>query len=384
MAKKAEITKKEATPNEVAKVELTPSTRFTNTVMREYSGKAGSIELSSFQTRLIQNYFIGVDTALKMAEDKRLKKPESKRDSASVTWKNINMESLAIQVVACSRIGFDPGLPNHINMVPYKNNTTGKYDIVFIEGYRGKELKAKKYGFDVPDKVIIEIVFETDVFIPIKRDSENDVENYEFKITKPFDRGGVLGGFYYHLFTENPEKNRLMIYNLAEIEKRKPKYASAEFWGGDKTVWKNGKPAGKEHVEGWFLEMIFKTIFRLAYDSITIDSKKVDDDFMQMVSAEKINSDKLENRNENLKNDSARTIESNANQEEISMPEDDVQDAEEVQDEREDKVIEEAEKEKEPKAKNLKAPPPPDEGDTGDIGDANPDALKSGAKEKLF
>jgi hypothetical protein len=51
-----------------------------------------------------------------------------------------------------------------------KNNKTKKYDISFITRYRGLELKAKKYGLDVPDAVIVELVHANDHFKSIKKD----------------------------------------------------------------------------------------------------------------------------------------------------------------------------------------------------------------------
>jgi len=70
----------------VAKSELTPNKRFSDTVIKEYSGKAGTIELSSFQTRLIQNYFIGVDTALKIAEARIIKHYSKKLALNIISW----------------------------------------------------------------------------------------------------------------------------------------------------------------------------------------------------------------------------------------------------------------------------------------------------------
>jgi recombination protein RecT len=184
------------------------------------------------------------------------------RDPLPVTWENVNMESLARSVVAYARIGLDPAQKNHINMIPYKNNTTGKYDIGFIEGYRGIELKAMKYGLDVPDAVIVELVYTNDKFKPIKKSLNNPYESYEFEIVDAFDRGEIKGGFYYHIYSKYPEKNKLVIMTLKDIEKRKPKYASSEFWGGEKDVWKDGKKVGTEQVEGWFEKMCYKTIYR--------------------------------------------------------------------------------------------------------------------------
>jgi len=277
-----------AQKTEIVQQRLTDSERFTNKVLQEFTGAAGGeIALTKFQKRLVQNYFISVDLALSKAETNRLKKDESKRDSVPVKWENVNMPQLAVNVVSCARIGYDPALPNHINMVPFKNNSTGKYDIVFVPGYRGKELMAVKYGLDIPKDVVVELVFSTDKFRVIKKDLNNTVESYEFTVVTPFTRGEVIGGFYYHVF-DDKTKNKLVFYSKAEIDKRKPEYASSEFWGGEKPVWKwndktkKNEKVGSEQVEGWYLEMATKTLYRAAYGSITIDSQKIDDDFIRL------------------------------------------------------------------------------------------------------
>lgn len=279
----------ESLSNTPAKIEPTQSERFAEMVVKEFTGALGVPELTSYQRRLVQNYFISTDIALKSAEEKRLKKSGKYQDSVPVVWANVNMQVLALNVVACSRIGYDPALPNHINMIPYKNNTTGKYDIGFIEGYRGRELKAIKYGFNPPTDVVVEVVCSNDKFKPIKKDKNNDVESYIFEVSaNPFDRGDIVGGFYYHVYQDEPKKNTLVIFNLHDIEKRKPKYASPEFWGGEKAVWKNGQKSGTETIEGWFPEMVWKTIYRAAYGSITIDGQKIDDDLIRMMENERV------------------------------------------------------------------------------------------------
>jgi recombination protein RecT len=289
----------------VENVNKTGSERFTDMVIREFQGSSGQLAVTAFQKRLMQNYFISLDQTLKMAEEKRLKKTGKWQDPVPITWANINMDSLAVHVVACARIGFDPAQPNHINMVPFKNNTTGKYDIGFIEGYRGKELKAMKYGLDVPSQVIIEIVYSNDKFTPIKKDKNNPVETYTFDIGNGFERGDIIGGFYYHLYSEMPSKNKLVIVTPADIEKRKPEKASAEFWGGKKDKWEDGKKVGTEDVAGWFPEMVYKTIYRMAYNDITIDSQKIDDDFVKLAL--------LENEAVNKMEDPRMQIAGNAN-----------------------------------------------------------------------
>lgn len=266
----------------VAQKEISPSERFMNKVVTQFGSDVGELALTKFQKRLVQNCFVALDSALKISESKR----KDKYNKLPFIWQNVNMEKLAVNVVSCARIGLDPALPNHINLIPFKNNTTGKYDVGFIEGYRGIELKAIKYGLDVPDYTVIEVVYSSDKFKSIKKDRNNPIETYEFEITKTFDRGEIVGGFYYHTFTKANEKNKLVSFSLKEIEKRKPEKASTEFWGGDKDVWEDNKVVGSVKVEGWYDQMVYKTICRAAYNSITIDSQKIDDDYMTLKQAE--------------------------------------------------------------------------------------------------
>jgi recombination protein RecT len=269
---------------QLKKAEGTPSERFTAMVSKEFAGMAGTTaQITAFQKRLIQNYFIAVDIALKTAEVNRLKKAEKYRDKVPVAWENVNMTQLAVNVVSSARMALDPVLPNHINMVPYKNNSTGKYDIGFIIGYRGKEVFAKKFGYQPPDDIIVELVFENDIFEPIKKDKDNPTETYIFQVKRPFERGVMLGGFYYHVFDKTPSKNKIVPFSKAEIDKRKPKYASTEFWGGEKDIWKDGHKTGDtEMVEGWYFEMAKKTLLRAGWGDVTIDSQKIDDDFIRL------------------------------------------------------------------------------------------------------
>ena len=100
------------------------------------------------------------------------------------------------------------------------------------------------------------------------------------------------GGFYYYSYFNHPEKNFLFVVNKAWIEKRKPEKASAEFWGGKKDKWVKDEKTGKnvkqgtEDIEGWYDEMCYKTIYRAAYNAITIDSQKIDNDYMKLAQIE--------------------------------------------------------------------------------------------------
>lgn len=338
--------------------ELTMAQRFANKVIAEFQASVGSdIALTRFQHRLAQNYCIVADMVLKKTEEKRQKKLHAKKtnpklyvDLVPCTWANINMEELAPSVVAAARVGWDPMQDNHVSLIPFKQNAVAKYGITFMPGYRGRELRAVKYGLDVPDSVVVELVYSLDRFKSYKKDRNNKIEAYEFEIVNDFDRGEIIGGFYYHIFLENPEKNKLVTLSMKEIMKRKPEHAAAEFWGGEKDVWKNGAVVGKETVEGWFDKMCYKTVFIAAYKDITIDSQKIDDDYLKLKQVE----------NDFSEAEVAQTIAENANGNIVDItpndePEGDHNNPDELKESESDKGITDAEivkmdKESEPKA----------------------------------
>lgn len=258
--------------------ELSPSQRFTAKVLALFTSNVGEIAASEYQRRLIQGYFVAIDAMLKKTEEKRLK-TTYKQEPLPYTWQNVNMDDLATMSVHLARIGLDSNQKNHINFIPYKNGTTMKYDIGCIKGYVGIEYEAKRYALEMPVDVIVELVYTTDTFRPIKRNLQNKYESYEFELGDPFARGDIKGGFAYFIY-ENPTKNKLMVMSLADILKRKPKYASAEFWGGEKDIWENNKKTGaKETIDGWYEEMCLKTVKRAAYGSIPLDPQKIDDTY---------------------------------------------------------------------------------------------------------
>ncbi|MCI1958860.1 MAG: recombinase RecT [Clostridia bacterium] len=268
---------------------LTTSERFTNQVLKEFgSNISGAIQVTDYQKQLIQGYFIGIDRALKIAEDARVRKNNGNKDhekydnNLPVVWNNVNLNDLALDVVHYARMGLDMMQGNHISPIPYKNNKTQKYDITLMPGYNGIQYIAEKYAVEPPAAVTVELVYDSDTFKPIKKDANNKTESYEFIINNPFDRGSIVGGFGYIEYTDTA-KNELIIMTLKDIEKRKPRYAASEFWGGKKTEWVDGKKTETD-CEGWFEEMCLKTIKREVYSAkhIPRDPKKVDDNYQYM------------------------------------------------------------------------------------------------------
>ena len=271
-----------------AEVKPNAAERFTAKVMKEFGSTVGEIQVTDYQRQLVQGYFIAIDRALKSAEEERLRKNEKNKDhekydnNLPVAWGNVNLNDLALDVVHYARMGLDMMQENHLFPIPYKNNKTGKYDMTLMPGYNGIQYIAEKYAVEPPLAVTVELVYSTDTFRPIKKSAENRVENYEFAINNAFDRGEIIGGFGYIEFAD-PVKNKLVIMTKKDIEKRKPKYASANFWGGKQKVWDNGKQVDQE-TDGWYEEMCLKTIKREIYSAkhIPRDPKKIDDNYQYM------------------------------------------------------------------------------------------------------
>lgn len=277
---------------------LTVSEKFANKIIAEFGGNiSGVAQVTDYQRRLIQGYFIGIDRALKQAEERRVIKNNSNRDHTydeqlPVTWTNVNLNDLAMDLVHYARIGLDMMQDNHLFPIPYKNSRTNKYDITLMEGYNGIQYISEKYALVNPKAVTIELVYSTDTFKPIKKSRANAVEGYEFEINNPFDRGEIVGGFGYIEY-EDQSRNKLVIMTIKDILKRKPEYAAAEFWGGKKKVWKDGKKV-EEDTDGWYEEMCLKTIKREVYSAKNIprDPMKIDESYHYLKAQEMRNAER--------------------------------------------------------------------------------------------
>ena len=267
--------------------ELNHSEKFMNLVMREFgSNVAGEIQITEYQRRLAQGYFIIIDRALKTTEEARLKKGNT--NNLSCNWSTVNTTDLALDVVHYASMGLDMMQDNHLFPVPYKNNKTNKYDITLMPGYNGIRYIAEKYAVEVPKSVTIELVYSNDKFTPYKKDMVHTTETYKFEITDAFDRGHIVGGFGYIEYSDN-KKNKLVFMSRKDILKRKPTYASTEFWGGEKPIWENGKKTDKtEMVEGYFDEMARKTLIREVYSAkhMPRDPQKIDDNYQYLKARE--------------------------------------------------------------------------------------------------
>ena len=175
-----------------------------------------------------------------------------------------------------------------------------------MPGYEGLRYVAIKYAIYPIIDIRVELIHKNDKF---KMTSKNNVECYEFDIENPFDRGEVIGGFGYIRY-QDETRNKLVVMSKAELLKRKPSTAAAEFWGGEKDKWENGKKVGTETIEGWQEEMLYKTMVRATCKKVPLDPKKINESYIYvMESAEnyyvesqedKVNQEIEENANKEL------------------------------------------------------------------------------------
>lgn len=235
---------------EIKKTELSMSQRFTNTIVKEFVGGSGKVNVTDYQRQLVQGYFVTIDRLL----------TDQRKD-----WKDINMPKLAQDLVHYARMGLDMQQDNHVFPILFNNGKTGKIDIKFMLGYNGVAYIAEKYASIKPIAVTTELVYKNDFFLPIKKDNTNSVESYTFKIENPFDRGAVIGGFGYIEY-EDTTKNKLIIMTINDFEKRKAKAQTKNIWND------------------WADEMLLKTLKREVYSAkhMPIDPQKIDDNYRYM------------------------------------------------------------------------------------------------------
>jgi len=260
------------------------SERFTSMVMKQYGSTGTPYSFTDREKQLIRNYFIAIDQMLGKAEAERVRKNASNKNhdydnNLPYSWQTIDLPQLAQDLAHYARIGLDMMEDNTLFPIPFKNNKGNLYSVTLMEGYNGIRYQAEKYALDPFETVTVEVIYKNDVFKAFKKDRRNPIEGYEFEIPNPLDRGEPVGVFGYIEFV-NPTKNKLVVFSSADVLKRKPKYASPEFWGGPKKTWENGRMA-ETVLEGWVPEMYEKTMKREIYGSKRIprDPDKIDESY---------------------------------------------------------------------------------------------------------
>ncbi len=235
---------------ELAERNQTPGERFTLAVERQFAGEVGNLQFGPYEKSLAQHLFIRVDAVLAEADAQR------RPDAAPVVWGNVNMTRLAIDAVHRVQLGVDALIPGSLYPIAYYNSRTKKYDLDLRVGYRGEMLYKMNASARPVRNVRIELVYDTDEFTVYKAGVTSRIEGYDFRITQPFDRGQLVGGFGYIEY-EDEQDNVLVVLSRAEIDKFAARAQSRKFW------------------EPWYEQMAYKTIVHRTMDRIVLDPKKI-------------------------------------------------------------------------------------------------------------
>ena len=254
--KSIDKTPAKANPAPIAPATLTISQKFVQKVSKQFEASMGTpMSWTPLQMSLAQNLYMKIDQALTDLEVKRSGNNFKKNDPP-INWDNVNMEKLARDAVARVKMELDAQLPNMIHVIPYLNARTKKYDVDLRVGYMGVDHVSRNFSKEPIVDIKYQLVHETDIF---KTKIENGIETPYFEQTQPFNPGEVIGGYGYIMY-EDPRMNRLYICEHREFLKAEKASKGVEFWGGEQTVWVDGKKTTGEYDEKFKKEMQFKTL----------------------------------------------------------------------------------------------------------------------------
>lgn len=235
------------------------SERFVGMVMQEFAAAFGNgTQLTPMQKKLAQHLYLRIDRALQEAEAKRIKLGDKR---SPYIWQNINLPKMAMDAMHRINLGLDGLIENHISPIAYWNSKNSKYDIDLRVGYVGKDYYRRKMAVEEPVNILYELVYDTDEFRPIKKNAKNEIESFEFEIKNPWNRGKVMGGFGYIIYSD-PKKNKLVIVTEKDFQRSEKSAKSNEFW-------KNNRE-----------QMQYKTIVHRTTEKIPVDPEKINESFM--------------------------------------------------------------------------------------------------------
>lgn len=244
----------------------TISEKFVRSVERQFTAQMGQAILwTPLQKTLAQHLYIKIDASLKDLQSK----------GKNVHWNNINRDKLALDAVLVVSLELDGLIPNHLNVVPYKNGALSKgkdivYDLAIRPGYVGKLLAYRKASLDPIVDIDIQLVFKGDTFVP-KLTPAGD--SFEFTQIDPFRSDtDVVGGFGFIRY-EDSRKNKLVIVTQRDFERSR---AASKAKGTKQT----DEETGEVSIVGNFweahpVEMREKTVCHRTAEAIVLDPAKV-------------------------------------------------------------------------------------------------------------
>ena len=200
------------------KTKLTPAKQFSNMLAPAFETHFGIVPTDN-EISLMASYFFGIEKTIINSE-------------GYYKMADVDTVQLKRDLIHYARLGYDCNVNDMLSFMPRKDGKTGLVKMLPIEGKAGLIYKADKFC-DEENKPIdykVELVYSTDEFTMLKSDFDNVGDSYTFKITNPFNRGDLVGGFGYLIYKDK-SKNKLLEMSISEIMRYKPEKASDKFWG---------------------------------------------------------------------------------------------------------------------------------------------------------
>lgn len=205
-----------------------------------------SINLTETQKRLIAGYYNGINEAVKNAE---------------VSWKDIRLDKLAIQLANKSILGLDISM-EHFYPIVYKEKKGVTVNLQL--SYKGRIFLTKKFAYNPPLDIRGELIYENDKFTLVKKGIKSPCDNYELEITNPFDRGKIIGAVGLAIF-DDERLNIVVTLSKDEMDKR---HRTTKFW------------------VNWADKMYLKTIINELCTKIPLDFNKISD-YQEVINSDK-------------------------------------------------------------------------------------------------
>jgi len=303
--------------------EQTVSERFVSMVERQWKAEIGqAVQMDDYKRTLAQHLFLHADRVLKELNQKR------KTSHKELCWQNVNMNKTALDAVHRVNLGIDALQPNHVNVIPYYDSKLEQYNLDLRLGYEGKHYVHKTLALEPPEQIIYQLVHETDLFTPLMKNENREVESYEFEIKNPFNRGEIVGGFGYIVHKEKT-KNKLVLVSREEIDKARKQAKTDDFWNRE------------------FEKMAYKTVVYRTLKHVPLDPRKVNYSSYAVVESQDQDMQVIEEKQRE------------ANKTHIDFGSDDIQDAEfsEVEEEEQEEPPPPSEEEAPPEEEPSKKPP---------------------------
>ncbi|MGH3499576.1 MAG: recombinase RecT [Nocardioidaceae bacterium] len=165
----------------------------------------------------------------------RLSQGLLRRDTDLAAAAEANPGSFLSALLECARLGHEPGTDQYA-LTHFKNNTTGKPDIVGIEQYQGEIERVYRAGAVATIKCEVVRAGDTFRWSP----TAMDVPVHEYDALAPESERGDLKGVYAYARMVNGAMSQVVVMGKAEVMKHRAVAKTKKIWDSEwqASMWK--------------------------------------------------------------------------------------------------------------------------------------------------